>query len=110
MTYVAGLLVEAGPDGAASRWPRLAYRPDCPHTLFMSKKIFPIILIIVGILIIVQGTRREDSVVGMADSVGTSVANTWDGEARQPEHIWYYVGGGVLILAGLFGSVRRKAS
>ena len=54
----------------------------------MSKKIFPIILIIVGILIIVQGTRREDCVVGMADSVGTSVANTWDGESRQPEHIW----------------------
>ena len=53
----------------------------------MSKKIFPIILIIVGILIVVQGTRREDSVVGMADSVGTSVANPWDGESRQPEHI-----------------------
>lgn len=76
----------------------------------MKNLIIPFVLIIVGILIIVQGSRREDSVAGVADEVGTNVANAFDGEARQPEHIWYYVGGGALILVGLAAAVRRKAA
>jgi len=40
--------------------------------------------------------------------MAAKAANTWDGAARQPDHIWYYVGGGVLILAGILGAVRRR--
>jgi hypothetical protein len=67
-------------------------------------------LIVVGLLVIMQGTRRDGSIVGVADSVGTRVANAWDGKGRQPEHVWYYLGGGVLMLAGIAGLVRRKKS
>jgi len=76
----------------------------------MKTMVIALCLIISGILIIVQGTRREDSVVGVADSVGTEVANAWDGKTRQPEHVWYYIGGGVLILTGLVTAVRKIAS
>lgn len=61
-----------------------------------------------GILLFVIGARREDSVEGVADAVGTSVANAWDGKARQPGYVWYYVGGGVLVAAGLFGLIRKR--
>ena len=43
----------------------------------------------------------------MSDSVGAKIANTFDGKARQPEHIWYYVGGGVLIAAGIAGALKK---
>tara|TARA_R110002111_G_scaffold35505_2_gene69643 strand:- start:172 stop:402 length:231 start_codon:yes stop_codon:yes gene_type:complete len=76
----------------------------------MNKLTISILLIIIGIGVIVMGTSREDSVAGVADTVGTSVANAVDGEARQPDHIWYYVGGGVLIAVGLGGALRKRAS
>jgi len=40
--------------------------------------------------------------------MAAKAANTWDGAARQPDHIWYYVGGGVLILAGILGAVSAN--
>jgi uncharacterized membrane protein len=76
----------------------------------MNKLILSLIFIVAGIIVIVLGTRREDSIVGVSDSVGTSVANAWDGKTRQPEHVWYYVGGGVLILAGVVTALRKKSS
>ncbi len=76
----------------------------------MNKFILPLILIVAGVLVIVMGTRREDSVAGRSESVTTSVANAFDGKARQPQHVWFYVGGGVLIVAGLASAMRKKAS
>jgi hypothetical protein len=76
----------------------------------MNKRTLSNLLIIVGIVVVVLGTRREDSVAGVTDSVGTSVANAVDGEMRQPDHIWYYVGGGALIAIGLVGAVRKQSS
>jgi Protein of unknown function (DUF3185) len=74
----------------------------------MSKLILSLILIGGGIALIVYGTRRADSVTGIADEVGAKLANTWDGQARQPDHIWYYVGGGVLVLAGVVVALRKS--
>jgi hypothetical protein len=74
----------------------------------MNKFILPLILIGGGIALIVFGTRRSESVTGIADEVGAKLANTWDGQARQPDHIWYYAGGGVLVLAGVVAAVRKS--
>lgn len=76
----------------------------------MKKLAFSSLLIGLGIVIIVMGHRRENSIAGVSDSVGTSLANTWDGKARQPEYLWYYVGGGTLILAGIVTALRKKTS
>ncbi len=74
----------------------------------MKKSILALALIVLGIVIVVHGHRREDSVAGVSDKVGTSIANAWDGKARQPDHMWYYVGGGALILAGVVIGLRKS--
>ncbi len=74
----------------------------------MNKLIIPLILIGCGVALIVYGMRRADSVSGLADEVGAKLANKWDGQARQPEHVWYYAGGGVLILAGVVAALRKS--
>lgn len=74
----------------------------------MYKLILSLILIGGGVALIVYGTRRADSVTGIADEVGAKLANTWDGKARQPDHIWYYVGGGALVLSGVVVALRKS--
>jgi hypothetical protein len=76
----------------------------------MKTKLPALAVIALGILLVIIGARREDSVEGVADSVGTSVANVWDGKARQPGYVWYYIGGGMLVAAGLYGLIRKSGS
>ena len=73
----------------------------------MQKFILPLVLIVLGILLISSGRKRADSVEGVSNSVTAKIANAWDGKDRQPEHIWYYVGGGALILTGLAVAVKK---
>ena len=73
----------------------------------MNKLIVPLLLIVIGVIVIVTGLRRSDSVAGASETVGIKIANTWDGKVRQPDHVWYYVGGGALILAGLAVALRK---
>jgi hypothetical protein len=76
----------------------------------MNKLALSLLCFILGITLIILGSRREDSVAGVSDAVGTSIANTWDGKARQPKHIWYYVGGGALILTGVLMALRKPSA
>jgi hypothetical protein len=73
----------------------------------MNKLIIALVLIGLGVALIVAGSRRADSVEGLSDEIGAKIANKWDGKARQPEHVWYYAGGGVLILAGAVVALRK---
>ncbi len=66
-----------------------------------------ILALMLGVFVIAVGIRRSDSATGVADTVGTKVANAWDGKARLPEHVWYYVGGGTLILVGVLLALRQ---
>lgn len=74
------------------------------------KNIIGIILIALGIFLFVQGLNRQDSVVGAASEVGTEVANAVDGGSRQPKHIMYMVGGGILAVIGVAVMVRKPRS
>ncbi len=71
------------------------------------KKLFALILIVAGVIVASMAYRRSESVVGVADSAGAKVANTWDGSLRQPDHVWYYVASGALILIGGVLFTRR---
>lgn len=71
------------------------------------KNIIGIVLIALGIFLFVQGLNRQDSVAGAAASVGTDVANAVDGGARQPKHVMFMVGGGVLAIIGVAVMVRK---
>jgi hypothetical protein len=66
-----------------------------------------IILIIAGVALFFQGMNRRDSLVGRASEAGTNIANTVDGGARQPKHVWYMVGGGALVLIGIGVAASR---
>jgi len=74
----------------------------------MNKLIVALGLIVLGAIVIVTGHRRSESVVGISESVGAKIANAWDGKGRQPDHVWYYIGGGVLILAGIAAGLRMS--
>ena len=74
----------------------------------MKTPVISIVLIALGALTIYVGHNRADSVAGVSDKVGAQVANAFDGKARQPDYMWYYVGGGVLIAAGVFMAVRKS--
>lgn len=73
----------------------------------MQRLTLALLALMLGVFVIILGVRRSDSATGIADAVGTKVANVWDGKARLPEHVWYYVGGGTLILVGVLLTLRR---
>ncbi|MFI5357545.1 MAG: hypothetical protein ACHQ4G_09435 [Opitutales bacterium] len=75
----------------------------------MNKYLLAGALMLVGIILIFQGKRRADSLVGVSAKFGTQVAEAVDGRSRAPEYFWYYVGGSGLILYGL-GVILRKRS
>jgi hypothetical protein len=64
-------------------------------------------LLVLGLVVIVLGYRRAESVTGLSDRAGTKLANAWDGGLRVPEHYWFYAGGALLVLAGGALLVRR---
>lgn len=76
----------------------------------MSKYILALVLIGVGGYLVYTGNQKKESLAGGADKVGTEVANALDGKARQPDYVWYYVGGGVLILGGAVVALRKTAA
>ncbi len=75
----------------------------------MNKHLAPLVLIGLGIIVIIVGQRRANSIAGVSETVGAKIANAWDGDARQPDHVWYYVGGGALLLAGVAVALRKKS-
>ena len=72
-------------------------------------KIIGVLLIIVGGFLIFKGINRQDSLVGKADSAGTSIANSVDGGTRTPSHTVWIVGGAVVAVAGLAVAARRSS-
>lgn len=82
------------------------YRSTYPH----MKNIIGIILIALGVFLFVQGLNRKDSLAGAASTAGTQVANAVDGGARQPKHVIYMVGGGVLAIIGIAVMVKKPRS
>ena len=102
------ILIHATDDSLPIR--KFAIAPDLPSIASMKNLPAAIVLIGAGLVIIYFGHRREDSIAGASEKIGKDFANAFDGKARQPGHIWYYIGGGSLIAAGLFTALRKSAS
>jgi hypothetical protein len=75
----------------------------------MKNQLLGFALIAIGAVLIYQGKTRADSVLGVSESVGKAIANTVDGKARQPEHVYYYLGGGLFILTGVACALRKRS-
>ena len=71
------------------------------------KILLALVLIAAGALLLYQGDKRRNSLAGAAETFGKDVASALDGKARAPEHLWYFAGGGALILVGLMVALRR---
>jgi hypothetical protein len=71
-------------------------------------KIVGIILILVGGYLCYVGNEHRNSLAGGLASASGKVANKFDGEARVADHVWYFVGGGALILIGAASLTRRS--
>ena len=71
-------------------------------------KIIALVLIIAGIYICYLGNARRNSVAGNVAQASATVANKIDGEPHVTDATWYFVGGGVLIVAGAFTLTRRS--
>lgn len=65
------------------------------------KTIIAVVLIAIGGWLIYSGYQIQESASGSWNSLTNKVATSVDGKTRVANHIWYYVGGGVLVLAGL---------
>lgn len=75
------------------------------------KTILALILIAIGGWLIYSGYQLQESASGSWSTFSNKVATSVDGKTRVAQHIWYYVGGGVLVLAGLgtLASSRKKS-
>ena len=72
------------------------------------KLIIALVAIALGGWLLYAGYQRQDSLAGRAESAISDVGRQLDGETRVPEHVWYYIGGGVLIVAGFASLTRRR--
>ncbi|HVW22613.1 MAG TPA: DUF3185 family protein [Opitutaceae bacterium] len=72
-------------------------------------RILGIILLIAGVVLLVQGFNRKNSVAGHVATTADNVANSVDGGSRTPEHVGWIAGGGVLIVIGAALTFRRAA-
>ncbi len=65
------------------------------------KKLIAILLIAAGSIVAWEGYKRNEALKGQISSSVDKLASNFDGKTRMPEYIWYYVGGGALLLTGL---------
>jgi hypothetical protein len=72
------------------------------------KKILSLILILLGGWLVYVGYNRGESLAGKTKSGIAELKNEIDGKMRVPDHVWYYVGGGALIVAGAVVAARRS--
>jgi hypothetical protein len=70
------------------------------------KKILGIVMIVIGLVLVVQGLNRGDSLVGEASEAGTELANAVDGGSRVPKHVGYIIAGGALAVVGAVVAFR----
>lgn len=71
-------------------------------------KVIGLVLIIVGIYVCYLGNSRRNSVAGSVDTATAKVANAVAGDGHTTDATWYFVGGGVLIVAGAFSLMRSS--
>ncbi|HEY5550994.1 MAG TPA: DUF3185 family protein [Opitutaceae bacterium] len=72
------------------------------------KKILGIVLVLVGGWLVYTGYHRAESIAGKTESGLVDLKNEIDGKTRVADHVWYYVGGAVLIIGGGWLVIRKS--
>ena len=71
-------------------------------------KILGVILIAAGVYVCALGSARRDSFAGSVQSATATVADKVTGRTHVTEATWYYVAGGIIILAGVANLGRKN--
>lgn len=72
------------------------------------KTILAVLAVGAGGALMYAGYERQHSLAGRAESGAAELGTKIDGEPRVADHVWYYTGGGALVLGGLLGLGRRR--
>lgn len=71
-------------------------------------KILSIILIAAGVYVCALGNARRESIAGSVEATTAKVADKVTGRTHVTDATWYFVGGGVLLVAGVLGLARKS--
>lgn len=66
-----------------------------------------IVILILGLVLLIAGLSRQDSLAGHAAEAGTSIANAVDGGMRTPQHKIFIGAGIALLVVGGVLAFRR---
>jgi putative methionine-R-sulfoxide reductase with GAF domain len=72
-------------------------------------RILGIIIVLAGVYLLSVGISRRNSFVGHVDTAASNVANSVNGNTSEPTHVFYLVGGGLLIVVGAGVVFCRRA-
>jgi uncharacterized membrane protein YphA (DoxX/SURF4 family) len=70
-------------------------------------KIIALLLIVVGAGLIWHGFQVRDSLKGKAQQISSDVQKSWNGEPSVTDATWFMIGGGVLVVVGAAGVVKK---
>jgi uncharacterized membrane protein YphA (DoxX/SURF4 family) len=70
-------------------------------------KIIALLLIVVGAGLVWHGFQVRDSLKGKAQQVGSDIQKSWNGEPGVTDATWFMIGGGVLIVVGAAGVLKK---
>jgi hypothetical protein len=70
-------------------------------------KIIALVFIVVGAGLIWHGLQVRDSLKGKAQQLSSDVQKSWNGEPSVTDATWFMIGGGVLVVVGAAGVVKK---
>jgi hypothetical protein len=73
-------------------------------------RILGIVLFVLGAYLLSVGISRRNSFVGHVDTATANVANSVNGNTSEPTHVFYIVGGCVVMVLGAGIGFRRSAA
>jgi hypothetical protein len=70
-------------------------------------KIIALVLLVVGVGLIWHGFQVRDSLKGKAQQLSSDVQKSWNGEPQVTDATWFMIGGGVLVVVGAAGVLKK---
>jgi hypothetical protein len=70
-------------------------------------KLIALILLVAGAGLVWHGFQIRDSLKGKAEQVGADIQKSVTGDAKITDATWFMIGGGVLVVAGTAGVLKK---
>jgi hypothetical protein len=70
-------------------------------------KIIALVLLLAGAGLVWHGFQVRDSLKGKAQQISSDAQKSWNGEPRITDATWFMIGGGVLVVVGAAGVLKK---